>query len=265
MEILRPVAPLSVHCGILCELDAAWPTFEPNRSISFKASHASLTPGNTGINHGSCFVQSEWRWSRLDTDILPVQRRYRLGTDSKSMQLSPCFSSAWISSRNMQWIHSQFPFILYASSVRRCWDVDACEQWVWHQARWHTARGCCGSLWAGVGPTHPHLERIRPFSVPHPLPRVSPSHLGVGRCSCSPQLDVTGIMEPHRAFTLHVFSKPPCTFPSRVFRCKIRSPTWVNEPRLCTCSTCLSVSGQAVLYSCAKNVFHAQLPELCLI
>lgn len=177
----------------------------------------------------------------------------------------PLLSSAWISSRNMQWIHSQFPFILYASSVRRCWDVDACEQWVWHQARWHTARGCCGSLWAGVGPTHPHLERIRPFSVPHPLPRVSPSHLGVGRCSCSPQLDVTGIMEPHRAFTLHVSSKPPCTFPSRVFRCKIRSPTWVNEPRLCTCSTCLSVSGQAVLYSCAKNVFHAQLPELCLI
>lgn len=43
------------------ELNAVWHTFEPKRSISVKASHASLTQGSAGINHGSCFVQSEWR------------------------------------------------------------------------------------------------------------------------------------------------------------------------------------------------------------
>lgn len=82
---------------------------------------------------------------------------------------------------------------------------------------------------------------------------------------CSPQLDVTGRTEPHRAFILHVYSKPHCTSPSHVFRCKNKSPVWVDELRLWTCSTCLSIASQAVLYSCAKNVFHAQLPELCLI
>lgn len=132
-----------------------------------------------------------------------------------------------------------------------------------------TSCQCCGSLWASVGHTHPHLGRRRPSSMPHPLPRVSPSHLGVGRCSCSSAahswMDVTGRMEPHRAFTLHVYSKPHCTSPSHVFRCQNKSPVWVNELRLCTCSTCLSIASQAVLHSCAKNVFHAQLPELCLI
>lgn len=48
-----------------------------------------------------------------------------------------------------------------------------------------TSCQCRGSLWASVGHTHPHLGRRRPSSMPHPLPRVSPSHLGVGRCSCS--------------------------------------------------------------------------------
>lgn len=31
--------------------------------------------------------------------------------------------------------------------------------------------------------------------------------------------------EPHRAFTLYVYSKPRCTSPSPVFRCKNKSPT----------------------------------------
>lgn len=134
-----------------------------------------------------------------------------------------------------------------------------------------TLHKCCGSL--GVEKefdyTPLYLERILFLSSPSfalllSFPSVEPADV-----PAAAQLDITWIAEPPRAFALHVFGKPPCTsscaWSFKKFTGVGPKSYKVNVPRLHPCSACPSISYQVILYSSAKNTFHAQLPKFCPI
>lgn len=137
--------------------------------------------------------------------------------------------------------------------------MPACSRYDTHQ---HVAHGCSGSFWRGEG-----LSQCPMLSLMCIL-----STFGVGRYPCSSvahTLTLVGWWSlsglSHCTFLVNHLAHPLVFWAVRSSLLLSQSPTKINERRLHTCSTRLSISYQAVLYSSAKNVFHVHLPEVWLI
>lgn len=76
----------------------------------------------------------------------------------------------------------------------------------------NTLHECCGTLGVETGfdYTSLYLEKILFLSSPSFALLLSSPSVEPAEVPAAAQLDITGIVEPPRAFALHVFGKPPC-------------------------------------------------------